>query len=249
MIPILHPMESRSHRGPGAACRAGALLLALQAACLLAAPAQDLPFDADFQKFAQADQANPPSPGEILFVGSSILRLWNDLPQAMAPLPVRNRAFGGSKTSDLLLRFDQLVLTYQPRILVYYCGSNDLKAGDPPERVFERFQAFSQRLQKSLPRTHLLFLSSNTSPDRAAYWDRVEKYNTLVRDYCARTPQHTFLDITPALRDPLGRPRLDLYQPDQLHLQPAAYEKLAELLKPILTRIWNENATHLKKAG
>ena len=38
------------------------------------------------------------APGKILFVGSSIFRLWESVRTDMAPLPVFNHAFGGSRT-------------------------------------------------------------------------------------------------------------------------------------------------------
>ena len=59
--------------------------------------------------FLAADQASPPAKGGILFVGSSIFRLWTSVPGQMAPLPVLNRAFGGSRTGDQLDRFDSIL--------------------------------------------------------------------------------------------------------------------------------------------
>src|SRR5262245_19054805 len=86
-------------------------------------------FEEQIQKLIADDQANPPAEGSILFIGSSIWRLWSTLKQDMAPLPVYNRAFGGSQTPDMLEQFDRLVTPHKPRIIVYYCGSNDVGAG------------------------------------------------------------------------------------------------------------------------
>ena len=97
-------------------------------------------YEPAFKSFAEADQAKPVVKGGILLVGSSIFRLWADVAEQMAPLPVLNRAFGGSRVADQLARFDQLVPTYAPKIIVYYCGSNDIKANqDSPEVIFTRF--------------------------------------------------------------------------------------------------------------
>ena len=204
-----------------------------------------LPFAEDFRAFANADAATAPSQGGVLFVGSSIFRQWTNVAEAMAPLPVLNRAFGGSRTGDQLVRFEQLVPPYSPKIVVYYCGSNDLKAGDLPEVIFDRFKAFSGRVHQALPDSDLVFVSSTRSPDRVDKWDRVERYNALVRDFCASYPRHTFVDINPILLGAEGKPRLDFYQDDQLHLRPAAYVAIAERLKPVLQRVWQEQkATH-----
>jgi lysophospholipase L1-like esterase len=224
-----------------------ALLLLGCAAPLHADPGKDAArrwaqYEPAFKKFARDDQANPPMPGGILFVGSSIFRQWDTLRDNMAPLPVLNRAFGGSRTSDQLARFSQVVLTYSPKVIVYYCGSNDLKAGDTPEdpaEIFARFKSFSDRVREKLPDTWLLFVSSTRSPDRVHRWEQVDHYNALARAHCNSTPQHQFIDINPGLVDASGHPRLDIYQDDKLHFLPMAYPEIfTPIIKPVLEQVW-----------
>lgn len=199
-------------------------------------------YESSFKAFADADRVNPPKPGGILFVGSSIFRQWTNVAGQMAPLPVLNRAFGGSRTGDQLARFDQLVLRYAPKVIVYYCGSNDLKATPPdaPDVIFGRFREFSGRVRAKFPATRIVFVSSTRSPDRVARWEQVDHYNGLVRAYCAATPHHTFVDVNPALVDPDGRPRIELYKEDKLHFYPPAYEAFTAILKPVLEQVWAE---------
>ena len=200
-------------------------------------------YETAFKDFADADRAKPPVKGGILFVGSSIFRQWKDVADHMAPLPVLNRAFGGSRTGDQLARFDQVVPPYAPKVIVYYCGSNDLKAGTTPEdpaAIFARFRAFSERARQLLPATRIIFASSTRSPDRVARWEQVDHYNALARAYCAATPHHTFVDLNPALVDANGHPRLDLYVADKLHFHPPAYVAFTAILKPVLERVWAE---------
>ena len=199
-----------------------------------------LPFEQDIRAFAKADLARPPVSGGILFVGSSIFRLWTNAAEMMAPMPVLNRAFGGSRTADQLARFEQVVTPYAPKVIVYYCGSNDIKAGEKPDPMFERFKAFSERVRRQLPKARVVFVSATRSPDRVSLWDRVDRYNTLARDYCSATPRHTFIDINPALFDREGNPRLELYLADKLHFHPPAYVEFASIIKPVLTQVWAE---------
>lgn len=197
-------------------------------------------YEPSFQAFAEEDRAKPPVKGGILFVGSSIFRKWTNVAEMMAPLPVLNRAFGGSRTGDQVARFDQVVPPYAPKIIVYYCGSNDLKASELPEAIFERFRKFSARVRAVLPATRLVFVSATRSPDRVDKWDRVDRYNQLVRDYCAATPGHTYLDVNSRLFGRDGQPRLELYLPDKLHFQPPAYLEFTAVIKPVITRMWAE---------
>ncbi|MEY4940239.1 MAG: hypothetical protein RIQ93_1974 [Verrucomicrobiota bacterium] len=200
-------------------------------------------FEPEFKAFAAADRAQPPAQGGILFVGSSIFRQWTTVAEQMAPLPVLNRAFGGSQTADQLARFAQVVSPYAPKVIVYYCGSNDLKAGAKPEdpaAIFARFRTFSEKVRAAQPATRLLFVSSTRSPDRVGRWEQVDHYNALVHAYCAATPHHTFVDINPALVDPEGRPRMDLYKDDRLHFHPPAYVEFTRIIRPVLERVWRE---------
>lgn len=200
-------------------------------------------FEPEFKAFAAADRERPPVPGGILFVGSSIFRQWTDVAAAFAPLPVLNRAFGGSRTGDQLARFEQVVPPYRPKVIVYYCGSNDLKAGDKvedPAAIFGRFRAFAERVRTLQPGTRLIFVSSTRSPDRVSRWEQVDHYNALVRAYCAATPGCTFVDVNPALVDAEGKPRLELYKNDKLHFHPPAYVEFAARIRPVLERVWAE---------
>ena len=153
-------------------------------------------YEPSFKAFAEADLAKPPVKGGILFVGSSIFRHWKEVANQMAPLPVLNRAFGGSRTADQLARFDQLVPVYEPKVVVYYCGSNDLNAkpADAPEEIFARFRIFSERVQARDPATRLIYVTATRSPDRVARWEQVDHYNALARAYCAATPGRTGSD-------------------------------------------------------
>jgi hypothetical protein len=66
-------------------------------------------YESAFQAFAAADAKVSPAPGGILFVGSSIFAQWKNVTEQMAPLPVLNRAVGGTRTADQVARFAPLV--------------------------------------------------------------------------------------------------------------------------------------------
>lgn len=78
--------------------------------------------------FDTQDATSPPPRRPIVFTGSSSIRLWKELPQDYPGLRVMNRGFGGSQLSDVQEHFERLVLRYQPRQVVIYCGGNDLAA-------------------------------------------------------------------------------------------------------------------------
>ena len=213
------------------------LLLAL-VAVPLAAQAPDR-FADQVAKLVAEDQAHPPADGSILFIGSSIWRLWSTVAQDMAPLPVYNRAFGGSRTPDMLRHFDDLVVPHKPRIIVYYCGSNDVNAGESADAIAGRIHEFAARVGKDLPGTKMIFASINRSPDKEKRWDVVDAVNTRVRNSFTKEFAYlSYVELNPALFDAAGKARVELYLPDMLHFKPPAYVAFTEILKPALTRTW-----------
>lgn len=197
-------------------------------------------FAADIEAFLEQDKLNPPPKGAILFIGSSIFRQWKDLKDQMAPLPVFNRAFGGSRTSEILFYMDRIVLPYEPRIIVYYCGSNDVNAGAIAESILGNFRQFAERVHAKLPATSIYYVSINRAPQKMDRWDIVDSANRLVRDYCATDRRLGFIDVNPALFDREGNPRMELYQADKLHFKAPAYEEFTAIIKPVISKAWSE---------
>lgn len=197
-------------------------------------------FESDIVAFEAIDRSTPPPRGGILFVGSSIFRLWTTLLEQMAPLPVVNRAFGGSRTAEQLHYFDRIVVPHAPRIIVYYCGSNDVNAGYSAASIADNVEAFSERVRRALPGTRVYFASIIRAPQKRDRWDVVEAANARIRAYAARTPNRGYIDLHPALETASGEPRVDLYLPDQLHYLPPAYERMAAVVKPVIERAWAE---------
>jgi lysophospholipase L1-like esterase len=197
-------------------------------------------FGPAIEAFLQEDLANPPPKEGILFIGSSIFRQWTHLQEQMAPLPVFNRAFGGSRTADVLYHMDKIVLPYKPRIIVYYCGSNDINGGEPAKAIFERTREFCERVHAELPATRILYVSINRAPQKQNRWDVVDSTNALVKQYCSTVDYLVFIDVNPVLFDREGKPRTELYQSDLLHFKDQAYIEFTGVIKPAVEQVWLE---------
>ena len=178
---------------------------------------------------------SPAASGPVVFVGSSIFHRWTGLSQQMAPLPIVNLAFDGSQTADMLRMLDPQVLPRRPKVIVYYCGSNDVDAGEPADAIVRRIRQFVDGAVKSIPGVRVIFVSINRAPEKRDRWDIVDAVNRQVAEYAAAMAGAQYVDVNPVLFNSDGEPRFELYVADQLHLRPAAYEEFARVLKPILT--------------
>jgi lysophospholipase L1-like esterase len=174
--------------------------------------------------------------GTILFVGSSIFHRWTQLTAQMAPLPVENIAFDGAVTDDWNRLIDSRVIPARPKVIAYYCGSNDVDAGDSASRIVARIRQFTDRVATALPDTHIVFVSVNKAPEKRDRWDVVDDINRQMQTYAGRNPRVEFVDVNPALFNADGTSRTEWFMNDQLHLRPPAYEELAKILKPVLTK-------------
>lgn len=176
----------------------------------------------------------------IVFVGSSIFAFWSRLNEHMAPLPVLNRAIPGTVTQDMLNGIEQMVFRYRPRIVVYYCGSNDVSIGEDEESIVERTQRFTRRLHQKLPNTFFYYTAIQKAPEKRARWNVVDAVNRDMERFCRSTGHTGFIDLNPVLFGPRGQIRDELFLPDRLHFRPdsSAYSEFAGVVKPVLTKAW-----------
>jgi lysophospholipase L1-like esterase len=207
--------------------------LCLVIACALPAAAQSDRWEKDIAAFEAADLASPPPKGEILFVGSSTIRLW-DLKAAFPDLKTINRGFGGSEMQDSTRYVDRIVVPYSPRIVVVYAGDNDIM-GTPSEQIVIAFERFVRAVHSKLPETKILYIGIKPSLLRWNQVDRMRQANAMIRQFCERDDRLGFVDTDNAMLGWDEKPRKDLYVADGLHLTPSGYQILNALVRPFLT--------------
>ena len=188
----------------------------------------------DMKAFAAKDAAAPSAKDSVLFVGSSSIRLWQTLAEDFPGVPVVNRGFGGSHVSDALVHFDRLVSPHQPRLIVFYSGTNDLASGKAPADIAAEFERFCARVHETKPAAKILFVSAQFAPSRWALRGQMAELNERVAKFCAADPRRSFLDTNPSMLGADGQPRLELYSADQLHMSPAGYAVWKGLVAPRL---------------
>lgn len=186
-------------------------------------------------RFAQADEARPPAPCGFLFVGSSSIRFWKSLATDMAPYRVVNRGLAGSRIADLDYYFDQLVLPYRPRAIVFYGGENDLWAGESAQALAGDFQRFLALKTRALGATPVYFISLKPSLKRLGQRAVQAEVNRRIAELAGQRRDLTYVDVVPAMLEPDGSPK-DLFGKDGLHMRPEGYAIWTSVVKPDLAR-------------
>lgn len=197
-------------------------------------------YEDEILAFERADRADPPRKGVVVFTGSSSVRMWKTLSEDMDPVPVINRGFGGSKTPEVLAEADRIVFPYEPRVIVYYCGDNDLGTWSTDAEAAARgFTRFADRVHRRLPGTKILYMSIKPSLARWSNWDAMERANAIVESYCDRHAFAEYLDLATPLLGVDGTPDGSLFLDDGLHLNAEGYERWTAIVRPRVLAAWN----------
>ena len=192
-------------------------------------------WDPAIAKFEAQDRIAPPPQRGVVFVGASSIVRWR-LADSFPELGSQaiNRGFGGSQSVDAVRYVDRIVVPYNPRIVVYYAGDNDVEADVPASEIAHQFALFEQKVHVALPETRVIFISIKPSIRRWKWIDTIRAANAMVKAYCLRTPATEFVDIERQMLGPDGQPNPELLVPDGLHMTPAGYRVWTDALKPLL---------------
>jgi len=193
-------------------------------------------WEGDIAAFERRDVSNPPPQGAVLFVGADDVRLWETLPQDMAPITVVQRGFGGAQIAHVTHYATRIVIPYRPRAIVLMAGEADLSdvRGRRPEDVLDDFKTFVSTLRSHGLNAPVFFVSIHPSPMRASRWFGAQRANALIADYEKTQTGLYFIDVATPMFDIKGEIRGDLFRWDGLTLNEKGYALLAERIKPAL---------------
>jgi lysophospholipase L1-like esterase len=191
-------------------------------------------FEPEIAAFEKRDQTSPPPKGAILFVGSSSIRMWNDLETTFLPRQVINRGFGGSEIRDSTFFAERIIVPYQPRMVLLYAGDNDIAAGRTADDVLEDFKQFVGKVRERLPDTKIAFISIKPSPSRWKFVGVIRDANKSIREYIRKQKRMVYINVFDAMLDPDGQPKPELYKEDKLHPTAACYVLWKKIIGPYL---------------
>jgi lysophospholipase L1-like esterase len=152
-------------------------------------------------------------------------------------MPVINRGFGGSQASDAVHWVEKAVLQYDPAVVVYYEGDNDVSAGKKAQQIFEDMRAFAQAVLAHDRSTQVVFISVKPSLLRWEAWGEMQATNALLRQYSLESPNIHFVDVGTPMIGPDGQPIPELFVSDGLHMTQAGYDVWDRVVGPVLQRL------------
>lgn len=198
-----------------------------------------LRFEEEINRFVEYDSKNSFPEDAILFVGSSSIRMWKTA-EAFPHIPVINRGFGGSHFSDLMYYYEELVLPYDPSVVVLYEGDNDVASGKSRDQVFEDYLEFTDRLTSDFPDARLVFVPIKPSSSRWELWPQMKEANQRIKKHMSENDQFYYVDLASSLLGSDGTPDDSLFLDDLLHLNEDGYAKWNAAIRPTLEELIGE---------
>ena len=212
------------------------LCLLILLCCVGVLSGQDNPaakWEKTIRQFEDWDRKNSFAADAVLFVGSSSIKLWPTA-EDFGEFGVINRGFGGSQISDVNFYVTRIVLRYEPTVIVFYAGDNDIAAGESAEQVVKDYKEFIRKVHETLPNTRIIFVSIKPSGSRWSLWPVMNKANMMIKDLSEKHRRLYYFDAATPLLNREGKPNLDLFLNDELHLNPKGYEIWTRLLRPVI---------------
>lgn len=186
----------------------------------------------EFTGFAVNDVVAPDT-ADNLIIGSSVMELWSSHKEDLAGLEgtIRDIGIGGSQTSHWKNLIDE-VYAYNPSRIIFYAGGNDLTGNVTPEQVGENYTYIFDSLKEKLPGVELIIITVHQSTSRNGA--NITKINGYAKEYAAAHSDWVKVaDIENTFCDAEGTPNSLLFT-DGLHLKPASYKLLANVVRETL---------------
>lgn len=203
-------------------------------------------WEADIVKFEQLDQREKDPANAILFVGSSSIRLWSTLKEDVAPYPVIQRGFGGSKFSDLAVYVRRIVYPHQFRAIVIF-EANDITgsaADKSPGEVVKLFRNIIRNVRQKYPDQPIFLVEITPTPSRWAVWPVVKQTNQMLKESCSKMHNTYFIETASAYLNEAGEPRKELFIKDILHQNRDGYIIWGKLISNKLDEILSKTVNH-----
>ena len=195
-------------------------------------------YDGEIAAFKKKEAAAPAPKNSILFVGSSTFRKWTTMEADFPTYPIINRGFGGSTFPDVIHFANDIIIPYQPKQVLIYCGDNDLASSDTvtPQVVLRRFKELFFIIRKGVPKAQIDFVSIKPSPSRAKLMPRMVEANKLIRKFLKKKSNTKFINTYDAMLSKDGQPVPDIFIEDKLHMNAKGYAIWQKIIEPYLLK-------------
>ena len=182
---------------------------------------------------------------DVLFIGSSSIRLWDNIQVDMYPYSSIKRGYGGAHFYDLIHFSERLVKNHSPKAILIFVanditGSNDLTSivGDLSPNEVKKLFRYNYKLIRSIHKHIPIFLIETTpTPKRWKVWNKILQANKKLERFCKQVPNLYFISTRDKFIGADGLPIQSLFLNDELHLNVDGYKLWSSVIKSKLIEV------------
>ena len=187
-------------------------------------------------------KANVVEQPELVFYGSSSIRMWSNLGNDFDQYHPINLGFGGSTMAACVWFFDRVMVELHPKGMVIYAGDNDLGDGRHPEEVFIFFKQLMASIRKNYGNIPVAYISIKPSIRRFNIIEQIKFTNKIIAEEIERMNDASFfVNVYDQMLDENSYPRRDLFEAEGLHINDKGYA----LWKAIIDETLASKSLHL----
>lgn len=173
--------------------------------------------------------------GGMVFVGDSLTQEYN-ISEYLPGMHVYNRGIGGDTTVGLLTRLDVSIYDLAPSKMFLLIGTNDFALLDAtPQMIVENIKLLIKSVKEKQTSLNIYLLSLypvNPNMDKGTVGKRLNEDIMKVNQTIQSIEGITYINMYDALlEDGVLNPK---YTREGLHLNPAGYSVVTDILKPYL---------------
>ena len=182
---------------------------------------------------------------DVLFIGSSSIRLWDNIQVDMHPYSSIKRGYGGAHFYDLIHFSERLVKNHSPKAILIFVanditGSNDLtnKVGDLSPNEVKKLFKYNYKLIRNIHKHIPIFLIETTpTPKRWKVWNKILQANKKLERFCKKETNLYFISTRDKFIGYDGLPIQSLFLNDELHLNVDGYKLWSSVIKSKLIEV------------
>lgn len=202
--------------------------------------AQDWP---DLKHYQAANQTLKKSDKTtVIFIGDSITEGWiTESPDFFSGNGYVDRGIAGQTSPQMLLRFQQDVISLKPNAVVLLCGINDLAGNTGPTTV-EMIEDNIKSMAEIATTNGVKMILCSVMPSNYIYWkpelkpmDNIDVLNTWIGNY-ARSKHLPYIDYYSSLVDDQRGFKAE-YTKDRVHANLKGYKIMEALLSPAISSV------------
>ena len=182
---------------------------------------------------------------DLLFIGSSSIRLWDNIQVDMYPYSSVKRGYGGAHFYDLIHFSERLVKNHYPKAILIFVanditGSNDFTnlIGDiSPNGVKKLFRYNFKSIRRIHKHVPIFLIETTPTPKRWKVWNKILQANKKLERFCKQETNLYFISTRDKFIGEDGLPIQSLFLNDELHLNVDGYKLWSSVIKSKLVEV------------